>query len=168
MHICQWCVENKQVRLTSFYRWSWSLFWSLLAQYMLLCWIWQGSCSIERNHGKDYPQCTGDSGWRQPVPSHLVHMYTEQNALKFLPSDLKKNSVTLVLLKPEYNGQTRSRLWLMMSWLHALPNHHHLWYLLCKINKHIGKITYRKLWRPENHLQEHSCEHCAADDLAPH
>ena len=43
--------------------------------------------------------------------------------------------LSLLVLKLEYYRQTRLILWLLMSWLLALPGHQHPWYSLCMINK---------------------------------
>ena len=58
-----------------------------------------------------------------------THVNTHSIEERWLSSDL-----ILLVLKPEYSGQTRSIPWLLMPWLLASPGHHHPWYWLCRIN----------------------------------
>ena len=42
---------------------------------------------------------------------------------------------TVLVLKPEYPGMTRSIPWLMMHWFHVSPCHPQLWYWPCRRQK---------------------------------
>ena len=56
--------------------------------------------------------------------------------------------VTLLLLRPEYSGITRSIPWLLMPWLLLSPGHQQSWYWLCTMWTFLSSlgVNIRNLW----------------------
>ena len=58
--------------------------------------------------------------------------------------------VTLLMLRPEYSGQTRlTTLWLLIPWLLASPGHQQPWYWLCAVWKALSSfgVNFRNMQR---------------------
>ena len=49
-------------------------------------------------------------------------------------------NLTLLMLKLEYFGQTRAKLWLLIPWFLASPEHQQPWYWLCRITRSVSSI----------------------------
>ena len=77
-------------------------------------------------------------------------MYLKMSSGKWRPSCLGLNVLTLLVLKPEYSGITRSIPWLLMPGLIVSPGHQLPWHWLWWTNGSLSSM--RKDWSYLSHL----------------
>ena len=64
------------------------------------------------------------------------------------------SELTLLMLKLQYSGSTRSIPWLLMTWRRKEPGHQQPWYWLCMINKFSSSMRKNYYYLMLFHLQE--------------